>query len=149
MENMRTLHTIIDRDKPTMIITVGDTVSRNLHEYGMAPQLSIIDNKSMRKPIDRVKLGTGKIVHAKNPPGTITDEAVKAVREALSSQEEVHLVVEGEEDLLALIAVLYAPEKSFVIYGQPHEGIVIVETTAEKKAEASKILEAMTVRKPK
>jgi uncharacterized protein (UPF0218 family) len=52
--------------------------------------------------------------------------------------------------LLALIAVLYAPEKSLVVYGQPYEGIVVVKVTSEKKAEATEILKAMkTVRKAK
>jgi len=52
--------------------------------------------------------------------------------------------------LLTLIAVLYAPEKSLVVYGQPYEGIVVVEVTSEKQAKAKEILKAMkTVRKAK
>jgi uncharacterized protein (UPF0218 family) len=51
--------------------------------------------------------------------------------------------VDGEEDLLTLIAVLNAPEKSLVVYGQPYEGIVVVKVTAKKKAEAMEILKAM------
>ena len=52
--------------------------------------------------------------------------------------------------MLAIIAVLYAPEKSLVVYGQPREGIVVIKVTPEKKAGAMKILKAMkTVRKAK
>jgi len=91
-----------------------------------------------------------KVVHVKNPQGTITEEAIAAIREALESDEPVRIIVDGEEDLLALIAVLYAPEKSLVVYGQPYEGIVVVEVTSEKKNEAVEILKAMkTVRKAK
>ena len=72
------------------------------------------------------------------------------MREALESDQNVHIVVDGEEDLLTLIAVLYAPEKSLVVYGQPYVGIVVVEVTSEKQAEAKEILKAMkTVRKAK
>ena len=51
-------------------------------------------------------------IHVKNPLGTITKEAVCAVKTALEKNEHIHIVVDGEEDLLALIAVLYAPENS-------------------------------------
>jgi uncharacterized protein (UPF0218 family) len=57
--------------------------------------------------------------------------------------------VEGEEDLLTIVAVLYAPDGSFVVYGQPNEGIVVVKATPEKKDEANKLLNEMTVRKAK
>jgi uncharacterized protein (UPF0218 family) len=49
--------------------------------------------------------------------------------------------------LLALIVILYASENSIVIYGQPHEGIVVVKVTAEKKSEARTILGAMVCSK--
>ena len=42
-------------------------------------------------------------------------------------------MVDGEEDLLALVAVLYAPQNSFVVYGQPHCGIVFVKVTSRRK----------------
>jgi uncharacterized protein (UPF0218 family) len=149
-ETMRKLETIVKREKPPKIISVGDTVSRNLHEHQMNPQLSITDNKRMRRRI-KPRTFTGKnVVHVKNPRGAITEEAITAIRETLESDERVNIIVDGEEDLLALIAVLYAPEKSLVVYGQPYEGIVVVEVTAEKKAGAMEILNAMkTVRKAK
>jgi uncharacterized protein (UPF0218 family) len=52
-------------------------------------------------------------------------------------------VVDGEEDLLTLVAVLYAPENAVVVYGQPYEGIVLVKVSPEKKAEALEFLKAM------
>jgi uncharacterized protein (UPF0218 family) len=149
-ETMGKMENIVKREKPPKIVSVGDTVSRNLHEHQMNPQLSITDNKRMRKRI-KPRIFTGKnVVHVKNPPGTITEEAITAVKEALEGDEHVHIIVDGEEDLLTLIAVLYAPEKSLVVYGQPYEGIVVVKVSSEKKAEAKEILEAMkNVRKAK
>ncbi len=53
------------------------------------------------------------------------------------ADKHVHIIVDGEEDLLTLIAVLVRARRSLVVYGQPHEGIVVVKVTSEKKAEAA------------
>jgi hypothetical protein len=97
----------------------------------------------MRRSIQPIPLAAKKAIYVKNPPGTITEEALKAIQEALKSNSRVKMVVDGEEDLLALIAVLYAPENSFVVYGQPYEGVVVVKATRNKKAEVAEILKAM------
>jgi uncharacterized protein (UPF0218 family) len=142
-ETMNKMESIVKREKPSKIVSVGDTVSRNLHEYQMNPQLSITDNKRMRKRI-KPRIFAGKnVVYVKNPQGTITEEAIRAIKEALESDERVHIIVDGEEDLLTFIAVLYAQEKSLVVYGQPYEGIVVVKVTSEKRAEVMEILKAM------
>ena len=148
-ETMCKLESIVKREQPRMIISVGDTVSRNLHAYGINPQLSITDNKSMRRRVQPAIFQTKRVVRVENPQGTITEGTIAAIRDALQGDEEVHLVVDGEEDLLTLIAVLYAPEKSWVVYGQPREGAVVVEVTPEKKAETAEILRGMDIRKAK
>ena len=125
-------------------------MSKNLVTHKIFPQLSIVDNKVMRKNIEPVLLEVDQTLRVKNPPGTITEEAVTAVQEALKCNYRVKIVVDGEEDLLTLIAVLFAPEDSLIVYGQPHEGVVVVKATHEKKAEVAEILKAMKViRKPK
>jgi uncharacterized protein (UPF0218 family) len=149
-ETMSRLEIIVEREKPPKIVSVGDTVSRNLHEHRVNPQLSITDNKRMRKRIQPRIFPKKSVVHVKNPQGTITEEAITAIQRALESDRQVHIIVDGEEDLLTLIAVLHAPERSLVVYGQPYEGIVVVKVTPEKKAEAMEILKAMkSVRKAK
>jgi len=132
----------IKAQNPPKIISVGDTVTKNLHDYQIPPDLAVIDNQCMRKKFQPTNYAS-KAVNVKNPQGTITQEAVEAVKEALKSSEQVHIVVDGEEDLLTLVAVLYAPENSVVVYGQPYEGIVLVKVSPEKKAEASEFLKAM------
>ncbi|MEM3700343.1 MAG: DUF359 domain-containing protein [Candidatus Bathyarchaeia archaeon] len=149
-ETMKKLLDMIREEKPSTIISVGDTVSKNIAENHVMPQLAIVDNKVMRKNIQPIPTTAEKIIYVKNPPGTITEEAVAAIQTALKSNCHVKIVVDGEEDLLALIAVLHAPESAFVIYGQPYEGIVIVKATSKKKAEVSEILKSMkTARKTK
>jgi GTP-dependent dephospho-CoA kinase len=143
VETMNKMKSMINQLKPSRIISVGDVVSLNLHEYGFNPQLSIIDNKSLRTQIMPERTITKNTVHVVNPQGTITKEATVAVKEALEKNEHVHIVVEGEEDLLVLIAVLHASEGDFVVYGQPHVGIVVIKVSGEKKGQVERWLNAM------
>jgi uncharacterized protein (UPF0218 family) len=142
-ETMKRFKDMMEKEKPSVMISVGDTVSRNSVKNHIFPQLSIVDNRVMRKNVQPMPLMDEKVIRVENLPGTITEEALRAIREALKSDCRVKMVVDGEEDLLALIAVLYAPENSYVIYGQPYEGIVVVKVTPEKKAEVAGILKTM------
>ena len=146
-ENIKQLNAIVNKEKPRKIVSVGDVVSKNLHKYGLSPQLSITDNRSLRRRVKPAIFPQKRVFHAKNLAGTITEEAIKTIQEALHANTQAHIIVDGEEDLLALIVVLYASENSIVIYGQPHEGIVVVKVTAEKKSEARAILGAMACSK--
>ncbi len=149
-QTMNAVREIISKEAPAMVISVGDRVSRNLAEYQMNPKLSIIDNKCMRKSIKSKEILSRNVVHVSNPEGTITEEAIAAIASAVGADNQSQIIVDGEEDLLTLVTVLKAPDKSLVIYGQPHEGIVIVRVTSEEKAEAAAFLEVMEeVRKAK
>jgi GTP-dependent dephospho-CoA kinase len=142
-QTMAKMKELIEKEKPSKIISVGDIVSSNLHKHSIHPQLSIIDNISMREQKLPQEAEVEKTVYIDNPQGTITQEAIFAVREALESDEHTHIVVKGEEDMLTLIAVLYSPENAFVVYGQPNLGIVVVKVTSQKKAHAQEFLNAM------
>jgi uncharacterized protein (UPF0218 family) len=145
-ETMKRFRNFVEEEKPPFVVSVGDTVSRNLVKSHMFPQLAIVDNKCMRRTVREPALLTAeKTIHIKNPRATITTEAITAIQEALKSHTRIKMVVDGEEDLLTLIAVLYAPENSFVVYGQPYEGIVVVKVTPEKKAEIAEILREMKI----
>jgi GTP-dependent dephospho-CoA kinase len=142
-ETMNQLKEMIRREKPSRIISVGDTVSRNLYEHQVFTQLSITDNQSLRRKVDPQVFPDREIVRVKNPQGSITQEAIKTIQNVLKNEKPVQIIVDGEEDLLTLIAVIYAPENALVIYGQPHKGIVVVKVTNEKRAEAEKIWKTM------
>ena len=143
-ENMYKLKQMIDKDKPEKIISVGDKVSINLHKYNIIPQVSITDNRSMRRKLHTENFTNKTVLRIKNPQGTITEEAINSVREAVKGTEPIQIVVDGEEDLLALIAAMYAPEGSLIIYGQPKMGIVLVRVDQQKKDEAKEIFSEMT-----
>ena len=142
-QTMAKMKELVEKEKPPKIISVGDIVSRNLHKYSIHPQLTIIDNISMRDQKMPQEAEVEKTVYVDNPQATITQEAVAAVKEALEGDEHTHIVVKGEEDLLTLIAVLYAPINAVVVYGQPNFGIVVVKVTSQKKAQAQEFLNAM------
>lgn len=144
-ETMCKLSEIVNQEKPPKLIAVGDVVSRNLHISRIVPQLAITDNQSLREKLEPQTFPNKTLVRVKNPQGTITKEAIAAIQVALKNDKHVHILVDGEEDLLTLIAILNAPENSLVIYGQPNEGIVVVKATLEKKAIASRSLEMMKV----
>ncbi|MGD8506393.1 MAG: GTP-dependent dephospho-CoA kinase family protein [Candidatus Bathyarchaeota archaeon] len=140
---MEKLEEIITREKPAMVISVGDVVSENMTKHGILVHIAIVDNRVMRQPRKPVVLKVNQTIYAKNTPGTITDEAWLAVKKALKQNNSVKIVVDGEEDLLTLVALLHAPSNAFVVYGQPYEGIVVIKVTPQKRQEARRIMEAM------
>ncbi|MDH7563306.1 MAG: GTP-dependent dephospho-CoA kinase family protein [Candidatus Bathyarchaeota archaeon] len=142
-ETMRRFREIMAKEKPSQLISVGDTVSRNLFKNNISPHVFIIDNLQMRKPVKEAALPAEETIYVKNPPATITEEAANAICDALKSDKTTKIVVNGEEDLLTLVAILYAPENSLVLYGQPREGIVVVKVTEEKRREIQDILREM------
>ncbi|MGD9533808.1 MAG: GTP-dependent dephospho-CoA kinase family protein [Candidatus Nitrosocosmicus sp.] len=58
---------------------------------------------------------------------------------AATSSEKVQIVIEGEEDIVALPFLIFAPVGWVVCYGQPNEGLVIVKITEESKKRAESI----------
>lgn len=142
-ETITMLKTLIEREKPTKIVTVGDRVSQNLTDYSLLPDVLIVDNKVMRKEIPPISATADQVIRVKNPAGTITDEAWSAVEKAMRNSRRTKIVVDGEEDLLTLVAVFAAPENSMVFYGQPHKGVVAIKVTAEMKQRVQEIVEAM------
>lgn len=143
-ETMNKFKSLAEKEAPSPIVSVGDIVSRNLVRNGVLPRLTIIDNRCMRRDVEEPDLlAAERTIYVTNPRATITQESVDAIRNALEDKNSVKIVVDGEEDLLTLAAILYAPEGAFVVYGQPHLGMVVVKVNSEKKAEIAGILGAM------
>ena len=69
-------------------------------------------------------------------------EAVAKLHKLLQERDlrDIALLVEGEEDILTLAAILSAPDRSIIIYGQPKEGSVIVKVEEDSRKLARKIL---------
>ena len=128
----------------SVLITVGDRTTENMLQLGLKPQIQIIDGLEKRNqrivPADDT-INTN--LSCRNPPGEITEESMQVIQKAFSCESPVRITVDGEEDLLVIPACVFAPENSFVMYGQPNEGLVIIRVTPEIKAKVQKILDLM------
>jgi uncharacterized protein (UPF0218 family) len=142
-DTVQVLKTLVEKEKPAKIVAVGDQVSQDLTDNDLLPDVLIIDNRIMRKEIPPISATADRVVTVKNSPGTISDEAWLAIEEAMTTPLRTKIVVEGEEDLLTLVAILTAPENSLVVYGQPHKGVVAVKATSMMKKTVREIVEAM------
>ncbi len=134
----------IKTERPPMIICIGDFVSKNLKNAGIQVDVSVVDYKIMRRNAEQGQERGRTIFRANNAPGTIDPMAWEALLEAVEKKNSL-LIIEGEEDLLALPAVLLAPDGSFVIYGQPKEGMVVVNVDSAKKAEVQNMISDMSI----
>lgn len=133
------------------LIAVGDITTFYILKASFTPDLMIVDHKTKRSPVeDSIKRrhleGSYRVLRVENPPGTLTDDLLGAVRESLKGCTPTEIIVDGEEDLAALPAILYAPLGSAVVYGQPSVGSVLVMVTPEKKSEIKGVLERMIVK---
>ena len=142
-ETMPKLKLLVQRIKPSKLTTVGDVVSRETLAAGIQVSLRIVDQMTLRKRISPVEIKVERTYKVRNPAGVVTKEAWDAIREALKDREAL-ILVDGEEDLLAIPAVLESPDNALVVYGQPSEGLVVVAASAEKKTEVRKIANRMT-----
>ena len=142
-ETMPKLKVIVQQSKPSKVTTVGDVVSRETLAAGIQVGLRIVDQMTLRKRISPVEIKAEGTYRVKNPAGVITSEAWDTIREALKDREAV-IFVDGEEDLLAIPAVLESPDNALVVYGQPSEGLVVVTVSPQTKSDVRKIMNRMT-----
>ena len=140
---MPKLKVIVQQSKPSKVTTVGDVVSRETLAAGIQVGLRIVDQMTLRKRISPVEIKAEGTYRVKNPAGVITSEAWDTIREALKDREAV-IFVDGEEDLLAIPAVLESPDNALVVYGQPSAGLVVVTVSPQTKSDVRKIMNRMT-----
>ena len=132
------------------VVAVGDMTAFYLLKASIVPDLLVVDNKTKRMPvsdhiIEMLDHESYKTVMVRNPAATITKDLIDQIRESLQGTNHVKIVVEGEEDLATLPAILYAPMGSVVVYGQPNEGSVLVDVTAERKLHIEEFMKRMIV----
>lgn len=133
--------------KAPFLTTVGDITTLSLLEVQYPPAVAFIDYRTQRHAIHSSRyLPYGHLPAATliNSAGMITAQAASvyqlAVKNYLEHRKTQYIVVKGEEDLLALPALLLAPLDSFVVYGQNEVGIVTIRVTEEKKVFAKNLL---------
>lgn len=135
------------------LVAVGDVVTHHLREAGATPDVAVVDGMTEREAVGPVVEETVAALASResgslpvtviNPAATLTRDLLIELRAALLRDRPTLLQVEGEEDLVALPAIVAAPVGASVVYGQPGEGMVHVRVTEERKAEMHDLLRAM------
>jgi len=114
---------IVKKNKYKTVVTVGDYCSHHLQS-----DIKIFDKKVQRQSFAQKHECA---ITIENPAGTIQKEAWDAIK--LAFKEKTNICVNGEEDLLAIPAVLLARPKTLVIYGFPNKGICLLESNLKNK----------------
>ncbi len=130
---------VIHRLSGCILYSVGDVVTHNLIKHGLTPSVAIVDGHTMRSPCRKSLPITGRHIRVKNPAGTLTDELIDGIKEAITSPPAT-IDVTGEEDLAVIPLVIEAPVGSVVLYGQPYKGVVIRTVDPEAKRLARELL---------
>jgi len=142
---------LADAGRP--VIAVGDIVTYHLLEAGHRPGVAVVDGRTEREAVDEeireVLSDPDRAREVANDPGTLGEPLLRALADAVAGVTAdadagpITIVVDGEEDLATLPAVLVAPAGATVVYGQPGEGMVAVAATDDAKAEMRSLLERM------
>ena len=125
------------------IVTVGDRTTEKMINLGLIPSLQIIDGQEKREKREPLNLENATELLVDNPATEITPQSVDVIKKAFTMKSPVRIFVNGEEDLLVLPVCIHAPENAVVMYGQPHEGLVIVKITAEIRNKVQTLLDLM------
>ena len=129
------------------LVAVGDIVTYHFEQAGVTPDVAVVDGLTKRETVDaEIRAAVpddADRITVENPAGTLSADLLTALRHALDSEAETVIAVDGEEDLVALPAILAAPLGASVVYGQPDEGMVHVTVTEEIRAEMADLLGRM------
>lgn len=164
LRNLSTLSDVSD-----LVVSVGDMSTQTLLDAGFKPHLCIIDQHLCRQPVDTLKSfgnpNTYTLHRLTSGPGYISADSINLIKHLLQvpnlqkpiemslrrALPPVVILVTGEEDLLTLPAVIYAPLGSVVYYGQPawlsaalpagKSGLVEVKVNQRSRARALTLLQ--------
>lgn len=132
------------------IFAVGDHTVLALEQLGLKPCIAVFDYLSERKPISEkerelLALRFGNPLVFSNAPGTLDKKLMEELPEiARSARAEpgatLALLIEGEEDLVTLPLMALLEDGELLLYGQPGQGIVVVEGSEKIRQKAKDII---------
>jgi hypothetical protein len=139
MEGKAALEKAKARNK-ARLVCVGDECSSFFLKNDAKPELIIYDFKVKRQPVGEemkaaLEAAPGKLVKVKNDAGTINTPMEGAVKRGLEGKL-ARILVDGEDDLAALVALMHAEDGTLIVYGQPDEGVVLTESREETRNKA-------------
>jgi len=139
LDSLRTVLSSLSRDG-VAIATVGDRVTRTLLDWGILPDIAVVDCLERRSPVNLVDHRLFRlVVLAENLRGRINTAILDLLGEVWG-ERPVLIRISGEEDLVGVPVILFMPESGHVLYGQPLEGVVDVVVTAPLKEELRRLV---------
>jgi len=115
------------------IVAVGDFTVLELLRRGVMPDIAVVDFRIMRRELarqaaDEVRRAYkgARLLRVRNPAGTLNPELLRVAEKLMGLADRCLVLVEGEEDLVALAFMMSQDERHVVLYGQPGEGAVVV-----------------------
>lgn len=124
------------------VITVGDTTTEKFINLGIIPDLSIVDGKEKRVEKNKIiDYPLDEKLYFENNPGEINEQILLLIKNLSLNgfKKKLQFIIEGEEDLLALPLFMYSPDGWTIFYGQPNEGLVVVEMNNDLRTRAKLI----------
>ena len=124
---------------------IGDITVSAFLKTGVQPQISIVDfmveRKKVYSQLSQLGFATNNVdTIVKNTPGSISAGIIEEVAKSTKKLSRTIILVDGEEDLVAVPAILLAPLGTYVYYGQPQKGAVKVEVSEKIKEDVCKLL---------
>lgn len=130
-----------------LVIAVGDVVTYHLVEAGTPPTVALVDGKTEREAVtEEIRDGVpdaDREVQVESEPATVSEALLSALVDAIDATGTTVIDVVGEEDLATLPAVLAAPTGASVVYGQPGEGMVLVNVDSETRERARELADLL------
>jgi len=121
-------------------IAIGDITLQKFQSSQWPFSLGIYDGHSQRQKIDHIFMKSPEnILKIKNPAGMITNQLFNFLADFFENSENKRkqkqnlLMIDGEEDLTTVAAVLAAPLNTMIYYGQPNQGLVELTVTEKIK----------------
>ncbi len=130
------------------LVTVGDRTTEYFVSRGRRPALQVVDALEKRTRRMAPVGGFDRMTNVSNPAGGLDGDAIELVRTELAAGGASRVLVNGEEDLLLLPAVLFSKDGADVFYGQPNEGMVHVEVSPQVRRRVADMLSRMGYRTP-
>lgn len=121
--------------QPHLIILVGDSTIEKFIANNWPFNIGVYDRRIQRHQAHDITLELKPDLNVNNPAGSITPNLVESIRSLLrfGSVKPKYLLVDGEEDLAVIPAVMLAPLGSVVYYGQPKVGLVEICVSEKQK----------------
>ena len=95
--------------KNKVIISVGDQASKDALAGGLRPLVCVYDGRIGRREVGiplEIREYPLEELRVKNEPGTLSDGVFSAIERAFGSKGGLKIRVDGEEDLVTLVAVV-------------------------------------------